>query len=654
MPMSQHIPSNREFAESTSPSVIRGLVLLSIVLGGLAFLGAWNSGKYYLVFHSIVELFSIAVAVGIFMIAWNVRQEMANDFLLFVAIAYAAVSLLDLVHTLTYDGMGAVPGLSINEPNQLWIAARYMQACCLLIAPLWLTRRLPAVPALIVLGLITAALLLSIFPPTSWWPHFPTCRESTGVLTTFKVASEYVISGIFLAALAFLWSRRHRLDKAVFAYMAAAFIVTIASELSFSSYVSIKNVTNLVGHLLKVLAVYLTYRALIVAGLKRPFDVLFRHLADSKRQLQSILDSLPLAIFLSDPDGNVVFTNPAVKRIWGIDERVTRDQYGQYQGRWLDSGKPVEPGQWALARALETHQPFVNEPFEIEVSGAGRKILHNFAIPIFGEQGQFIGVVVVTEDVTERTVAQSLVRTAKDAAEQAASELARSNKELEQFGYIVSHDLQEPLRAVTGFLQLLETRCGEELTPKAREYIGFATDGAKRMSQLIRDLLEYSRVQTRRREPTAIDMKAIFDRAVANCSASIEAAQASVTCSELPTVVADHTQLLQLLQNLIANAVKFRRPDVNPAIHLTATMDDGHWAFRVSDNGIGIPQDQVDKVFELFHRLHSREKYQGTGIGLAICKKIVERHGGRMWVESRLGEGSTFCFTLPQGREAQM
>jgi len=652
MSMNQQLPSSREYAENSRPSVIRGLIILAIVLGVLAVLGAWDSGRYYLVFHSIVELFSIAVAVGIFMIAWNVRQQMANDFLLFVAIAYAVVSLLDLVHTLTYDGMGAIPGLSINEPNQLWIAARYMQACCLLIAPLWLTRRLPVVPALIGLGLVAAALLLSIFPPTPWWPHFPTCRELTGVLTPFKVASEYVISGIFLAALAFLWSRRHRLDKAVFAYMAGAFIVTIASELSFSSYVSIKNVANLVGHLLKVLAVYLTYRALIVAGLKRPFDVLFRDLANSKKQLQAILDSMPLAIFLSDPEGNVVFTNPAVKRIWGIDEHVGRDQYGQYRGKWLDSGKPVEAGQWALARALETHQPFVNEPFEIDSADGGRKILHNFAIPIFGERGQFIGVVVVTEDVTERTVAQTLVRKAKDVAEQAAGELARSNKELEQFGYIVSHDLQEPLRAVTGFLQLLETRCGEELSPKAKEYIGFATDGAKRMSQLIRDLLEYSRVQTRRREPAATDVKAVFDQALANCSASIEAAQASVTCSELPTVVADHTQLLQLLQNLVANAVKFRRPDVSPAIHLTANTENGQWVFRLSDDGIGISQDQVDKVFELFHRLHSRDKYQGTGIGLAVCKKIVELHGGRIWAESRLGEGSTFCFTLPKRQEA--
>lgn len=148
------------------------LLLLGVVLAGLVVLGTWHAGRYYVIFHSLVELFSVAVAIGIFLIAWNVRQRMDNSFLLFIAIAYAAVSLLDLVHTLAYDGIGAIPGVTIDEPAQLWIAARYLQAVCLLAAPLWLTRRLPLMPALIVLGIIDALLLLAIFPPWPWWPHF--------------------------------------------------------------------------------------------------------------------------------------------------------------------------------------------------------------------------------------------------------------------------------------------------------------------------------------------------------------------------------------------------------------------------------------------------------------------------------------------------
>ena len=225
--------------------------------------------------------------------------------------------------------------------------------------------------------------------------------------------------------------------------------------------------------------------------------------------------------------------------------------------------------------------------------------------------------------------------------------LAGSNQELEQFGYVVSHDLQEPLRAVTGFMQLLEGKYGPQLDQDARQYIGFAAGGARRMSQMIRDLLEYSRVQSRSKELAPTDMRVVFDQARANCVAGIQETQAAVTCEPLPTVMGDHTQLVQLLQNLIGNAVKFRRGDLRPEIRVRARADGGQYVFSVSDNGIGIPADQAQQVFQLFHRLHSRDKYPGTGIGLALCRKVVERQGGRIWVESETGRGATFKFTIP-------
>jgi signal transduction histidine kinase len=167
------------------------------------------------------------------------------------------------------------------------------------------------------------------------------------------------------------------------------------------------------------------------------------------------------------------------------------------------------------------------------------------------------------------------------------------------------------------------------------------------MSRLISDLLEYSRVQAKERAPVPTDMKEVFDQAVANCQASIEQANAAVSCQPLPTVLGDRMQLVQLLQNLIGNAVKFRRPDAPPDIRVSARRENGHWLFQVQDNGIGIPASQAERIFQIFQRLHTREAYPGTGIGLALCKRIVQRHGGRIWVESKVGEGSSFSFTIP-------
>jgi PAS domain S-box-containing protein len=233
---------------------------------------------------------------------------------------------------------------------------------------------------------------------------------------------------------------------------------------------------------------------------------------------------------------------------------------------------------------------------------------------------------------------------AKVAARTAA--LERSNQELRQFAYVASHDLQEPLRMVGSYLQLLERRYKDRLDGPALEFIAFAVDGATRMKQLINDLLEYSRVERSDRELAQTESSRPVSEALANLAASIKEAGAEVSVEDLPRIRADHVQLRQLFQNLIGNAVKFRGPRPS-RVRVRAQRSGPEWIFAVEDNGIGIEPRFYDRIFEVFQRLHSREEYPGTGIGLAICKKIVERHGGRIWVESRAGEGTTFFFTLP-------
>jgi len=228
-----------------------------------------------------------------------------------------------------------------------------------------------------------------------------------------------------------------------------------------------------------------------------------------------------------------------------------------------------------------------------------------------------------------------------------SQELARSNTELGQFAYVASHDLQEPLRMVASYLQLVDTRYREKLDADAREFIAFAVDGAKRMQVLINDLLAYSRIGTRGQAFQPADCEEVLQTALQNLQVAIRESGAQITHDPLPALMGDATQLAQLFQNLIGNALKFRREE-SPKIHIRAGLKDGFWHLSVRDNGIGIESQYFDRIFVVFQRLHGRVAYPGTGIGLAICKKIVERHGGTIRVESEFGKGSTFHFTIPE------
>jgi light-regulated signal transduction histidine kinase (bacteriophytochrome) len=253
-----------------------------------------------------------------------------------------------------------------------------------------------------------------------------------------------------------------------------------------------------------------------------------------------------------------------------------------------------------------------------------------------GPEGEIAAFILNISD--RKQAEQSVLRITED--------LRRSNAELEQFAYVASHDLQEPLRMVASYTKLLEKRYQGRLDADADDFINYVVDGATRMQQLINSLLDYSRVGTRGRDFTSTSCEKILKEAQANLEVSIQESGARITHDTLPTVRADTLQLIQLFQNLIGNAIRFRS-EKPPEIHICAEQRDDNWLFSIRDNGIGMESQYFDRIFVIFQRLHTRAEYAGTGIGLAICKKIVERHGGRIWVESELGKGSTFFFTLP-------
>ncbi|MDD5676135.1 MAG: ATP-binding protein, partial [Chitinivibrionales bacterium] len=241
-------------------------------------------------------------------------------------------------------------------------------------------------------------------------------------------------------------------------------------------------------------------------------------------------------------------------------------------------------------------------------------------------------------------------KAAEEALHQTTQDLTRSNQDLEQFAYVASHDLQEPLRAVAGFMGLLKKQYEPKLDNEGRDYINTAIEGAERMQSLIHDLLAYSRVGTRGGAFERMHLKLAVEGALKNLQAAIAESGAHISCDELPTVIADLPQMTQLMQNLIGNALKFhgQRP---LEIVIGAKRGEQEWEISVHDNGIGIEPQYYERIFLIFQRLHSRAQYQGTGIGLAVCKRIVERHNGRIWVKSIGGEGSTFYFTIPDKGE---
>jgi len=225
-------------------------------------------------------------------------------------------------------------------------------------------------------------------------------------------------------------------------------------------------------------------------------------------------------------------------------------------------------------------------------------------------------------------------------------DLKRSNEDLQQFAYVASHDLQEPLRAITSFSQLLEEKYQDKIDEDGKEFLYFITDGAKKMNNLIKDLLLYSRITTHAQPSTPNNLEIILKDALFNLHEAIKESGATITYDKLPILTVDKTQFLQLFQNFVSNAIKFRREEP-PKIHIGAELVNNEWLFSIKDNGIGIESKYFDRLYNIFYRLHTKEEYPGTGIGLPICKKIVQRYGGKVWVESELGKGSTFYFTIP-------
>jgi PAS domain S-box-containing protein len=359
-----------------------------------------------------------------------------------------------------------------------------------------------------------------------------------------------------------------------------------------------------------------------------PLDVSRPPAAPTTRLFRLAVEASPSGVVMVDRRGTIVLVNRETERLFGY----TRDEL---VGRSIDV---LVPSRFQASHP-GARQEFFSHP-QARPMGAGRDLfgVHKDGTeipveiglnPIEAEEGFFVLASVI--DIGPR--------------KQAEAELRRSNEELERFAYVASHDLQEPLRTVSSYVQLLSRRYRDRLDADGADFMDFAVDGVRRMQQLISDLLLFSRVGTRGAALAPTEMQTALDHTLASLRAAIADSNATVTADPLPAVLADAGQLSQLLTNLIGNALKFHGQDP-PRVRVTAARTGRFCTITVQDNGIGIAPEYFERIFVIFQRLHQREEYPGTGVGLAICKKIVERHGGRLWVESAPGQGARFSFTL--------
>jgi PAS domain S-box-containing protein len=355
---------------------------------------------------------------------------------------------------------------------------------------------------------------------------------------------------------------------------------------------------------------------------------------DNEKRFRELIDSLPQLFWTCRVDGPCDYLSKQWVEYTGIPEA---EQLGY---RWLEQLHPEDRDR-TVSEWMEKVK--TGESFDIEFHiRRNDGVYHWFktrAVPMRDVEGNITKWFGSNTDFDE-------IKKAEEKLQKSLVDLKRSNEELEQFAYVASHDLQEPLRMVSSFTQLIERRYKDKLDKDANDFINFAVDGANRMQRLINDLLDYSRITTRGKKFEKVDVQSVVGQVFTNLQNRIEESHAIITQDDLPVVEADETQMVRLFQNLIDNAIKFRT-DTPPRVHISTHKEGGFHVFTISDNGIGIDTQYAEKIFLVFQRLNTTSEYPGTGIGLAICKRIVERHGGRIWIESEIGKGSNFSFTIP-------
>ncbi len=604
----------------TAGAVLAGALLLGVAL------------ENYLLFHALVEMAAVGVALALFILVWSSRPYLENAYFLVLGIGLLFVGGLTLLHALAYDGMGVFAGPSPGLTSQFWVAGGLLAAATAIGAPLAIGRELRPRYVLgaytAATGVLLAAIATGVFPDVA----------SVGLAApSLRLGAESVVVAGLAAGLLLLYRRRAAFDEEMLRLLLGAFGSFLAAEVCFTLTADAIGPLNLVGHLLRLSAFYLFARAIVEFGVRRPYSVLFRELSsrtdelrEAREYVEGLLDQAPGPILVLDADARITRLNRAF-------ERLTGRSAASLTGKLLFD---VLPGIAPTVREAGS-MPQGVEGTVVHRDGTIRNVLWT-AGSLRTPDGTVAATVIQGQDVTARVEAETRLRAAID-------ELEVSNEALERYAYVASHDLQEPIRTVVSHVQLLQRRYGDRLDEDADEILGYIVEGGLRMQRLIQDLLSLSRIGAKKRPFEPVDVEQVLLDVLRDHRHQIRELGAVVQHDPLPVVCGDPAELPLVFSHLLQNSLKFRS-DQPPRIMVTAEREDGMWRFAVADNGIGIEPEYFDRIFVLFQRLHTRDRYAGTGVGLPIVKKVVERHGGRCWVASTPGTGTTFFFTLPSDR----
>ena len=637
---------------------------MTIPMGMAVMVGLYLARLYnYLLFHTLVEGFSVVVGFGIFVVAWNARHFMSNNFFLFFGIASFFVGAVDFTHALAYKGMGVFPAYDANLPTQLWIVARYIQSSSLLVAPLFLGRMLK--PRLTVTAYLAAtSILLAIV----FSGGFPDCFIEGQGLTLFKKVSEYLVALMLVGALIFMRKKAHAFDRDVASLLSAGIGTFIASELAFTLYVDVYGITNMVGHFLKFGGFYLIYKAIIETGLARPYDLLFRELKKSEDRYRRIVDTAQEGVWAIDFEKRTTYVNQRMADILGynIEEML---------------GRPVfdfcgDDGRREISARVETRKLGARDQYETTMFRKdGVKIWVNIsAAPILGNSGEYAGSFAMISDITGRKKADEEIEVLNtnlaarafeleetncelgaaleelEAANQELGmtnrELESANQELEAFSYTVSHDLRSPLTCINGYSQLMTTLYSDRLDEQGKDIVGGISSAAERMEQMISTLLNFSKLSRSEINHSSVDLSELAHAVEAQLRFNEPGRRVAFTIAEGLKADGDSRLLRAVMENLIGNAWKYTGKREESRIEFGSTEDEGKTFYFVRDNGAGFDMGEADRLFAPFQRLHDKEEFEGSGIGLATVKRIIERHGGRVWAEGETGKGATFYFIL--------
>lgn len=629
------------------------LLSVAVAAAMLGFLYVISLGNY-LLFHSIAEAFSIVIAFCIFILAWNSRRLMENGYLLFLGIAYLFVGGIDFLHTLAYSGMNVFEEPTTNLATQLWLAARFMESLSILLAPLFLGRRLRVEGVLLGYAAASFLFLGSIF----YWDAFPTCFVEGQGLTAFKKLSEYAISIVLLASAAALWMKRSYFEPGILRLLIASIALTIASELAFTFYIHAYGFSNLVGHFFKIVSFYLIYKALIETGLRRPYDLLFRELkqreaalAESEAAYRAIFENTGTATLIVRADTTVTLVNTEFEALSGYSKEEVEDKMSWRAFVVRDDLERMQ--QYHDGRRSGVADIPKQYDFRMRCRDGTERDVHMTVSMIPGTTDS----VASAMDITDRKRAEEIIRRDKETLEtivrQRTDELLEAHRRLEDarrlsgigtLAATVAHELRNPLGVIRTAILNIRRKSGD---PDLDKHLKNIETKIAESDQIINNLLRYSNIRPPTRERTSLH------RILLECIAEAEKRfpdnpaelAASLGSIEDLAVDADPVQMKEVFGNILNNAYQALE-NSGGHVEVCASLEpEGAIRVEVRDDGAGMDAETLEMVFEPFYTTRAR----GTGLGLAITRELVRLHGGTVTIESAPGSGTTVAVVLKTG-----